>query len=600
VLASRCFRNAPSLSRLLAHIVERTLDGKAEDLKEYSLGVDVFDRGEQFDAKLDTIVRVQARRLRQKLEEYYQSEGSGDPIVIALAKGRYVPEFNAARTNTATDDAVRSAPASWMTRPRRSIAAVLFASIAAIGVLLAAGVRDRISGSPTGANIRSVAVLPLVNLSRDPGEEPFATGITEALITDLGKVDSLRVISHTSVNHYKDTSLAVPEIAKQLQVDAVVEGTVTRAGDRIRVTANLIQASPEKHLWAESYERGSRDVLDIQAEIAGAIAREVRGKFAASGSTRAASANFEAYQEFIAGQYLFERFALNSINKSFEHFDRAIALDRNFARAYATKAQAYIPLVSWGAIPPRESLATVESIARTALSLDERSAEAHTALGGVHVMRSQWADAEREFSRAIALSPNNYRARDWHGYLLEAIDDREGAIAEQRVACEIDPLSESAHKSLGSAYFYAGRYDEAIAEELKAIDLDPNFPVAHRILGRIYEERHDYVRAISEFQRSGSISHLAHAYAVSGHQADARSLLADLDDRSRHSYVSHATRAVVFIGLGERNSAVKELEAAETDGEPLDHLNVDSRFEPLRTEPKFLALLRRLGFGKSN
>lgn len=470
-------------------------------------------------------------------------------------------------------------------------AALVTVIVIAIALNVTAYWRRRLAFS---LGVRSIAVLPLVNLSHDQEQGFFADGMTEALITDLGKAGSLRVISHTSVNHYKNTQLPIPQIARELQVDAIVEGTVMRSGDRVRVTANLIQALPEKHLWADAYERDLRDVLAMQDEVAASITREVQTK---SALPQAASkpVNPEAYQEYLWGRRLYERFSYDGEFKALEHLDRAIALDPNFALAYATRAEAYVPLVAWGAVPPRESLAKAEADARKAASLDDTLTDAHLGMAGVHVMRTEWAEAEQEFQRAIALNPSNYMAHDWHSYLLGDIGNHERELAELNLAYQLDPVSEYPHKAIALRYLAAGRYDEAIVEAQKALELSPAFDVARWILARSYEEQRKYPEAIAEFQKLGGGSSLAHAYALAGNKTKSRAILRELQQRAKTQYVSHRTFAIIRVGLGDNDAAIGELEKADQDGESFEYINQDSRYNPLRSNPRFEALLRRHG-----
>jgi TolB-like protein/DNA-binding winged helix-turn-helix (wHTH) protein/Flp pilus assembly protein TadD len=456
--------------------------------------------------------------------------------------------------------------------------------------------RERQSTQHALTKIRSIAVLPLVNLSRDPNQDLFADGMTEALITDLGKINSLRVISHTSVNRYKRTNLPIPQIAKRLQVDAIVEGTVTHTENRLRVTANLIQASPERHLWAEAYERDVRDVLAMQDEVAGTIAHEVQAKFVPSQQAAPRPVNPAAYEEYLWGRRLFETFTWDGVHGAVQHLDRAISLDPNFALAYATQAAAYVVLIGWHAVPPREGLAKIEAASRKALSFDNTLAEAHTAMAGFHVMRTEWAEAEREFQQAMLLNPNYYIAHDWHGYLLSNIGNQAGALAETKLGCQLDPLSDACHESLGTTYLLMGQYDEAIEEARKTLELNPASPGAHWIQARAYEARGRCPEAIAEMRKYGGPASLAYVYAVCGNKSKARAILHQLEQQSKTEYVSHYDLAIVKVGLGEREEAVAELEQADREGEPLAEINVEPWFNGLHKDSRFLALLRRHGF----
>ena len=590
VLASRSFANAPSLRRFLEYVVERTIDGRGEELKEYSIGVDVFDRGDSFDPKTDTIVRVQARRLRSKLREYYESEGRDADIVIAIDKGRYAPDFTPREpASEPMGAAIGGARRSWF-----AVAAV----VVIVSALSLAWTRWRRLEPVPPFHFQSIAVLPLVDLSPDRKEDFAADAITEALITDLGKITSLRVISHTSMNRYKGTALSIPQIAKELDVDVVVEGTITRSGDRARVTANLIRVSPEMHLWAQSYERGLRDILAMQNDVAENIAREVQARSAVAAAVApAAPVNPEAYQEFLLGRHLFERFTRASEAAAIEHLNRAIAMDPDLALAYATLAEAYIPEVSWGVVPPTETLAKAEAAARKALSLDDTLAEAHVGLGGVHVMRTEFAEAEREFKRAIAINPSNYIAQDWYGYLFEARGDFQHELAQMKLAKSLNPVSELPHKSLATTYLFMRDYDRALEEAKTALEINPDFEAARVVVAEAYRGQGRYRESLAEFEKIGAKSAVGYLNAVSGNPERARAILAELEQSRRGSWRARFALAIVHIGLGETDAAIAELEAADRAGVPFEHVNVVTYFDPLRHDRRFIELMRRHGFG---
>jgi serine/threonine-protein kinase len=313
-------------------------------------------------------------------------------------------------------------------------------------------------------------------------------------------------------------------------------------------------------------------------------------------STPSKPVNPEAYQEYILGRHLFEKFTWDGVNRGVEHLQRAVSLDPELALAQATLAEAYVVLISWGVVPPKETLAKAEAAGRKAVSLDDSLAEAHTGLGGVHVMRTEWADAEREFQRAISLNPNYYIGRDWHGYLLEALGNFQGALADESFAAEVDPLSEFSHKSVGGVYLLMGRYDDSIREELKALELSPEFGVAHWILGSAYAAKRMYPEAIEEFRKNGGMPSLAYVLAVSGKKTEAKKILDEIERQAKTGYVAYSDLALVHLALGENQKAIMELEMADRAGEPFDHMNVDHRFDALRSDPRFVALLRAHGF----
>jgi TolB-like protein/DNA-binding winged helix-turn-helix (wHTH) protein/Flp pilus assembly protein TadD len=461
------------------------------------------------------------------------------------------------------------------------------------------GLRDRLFARSSIPPIQSVVVLPFVNLTGDAEQDYFADGMTEALTTELGQTHVVRVISRTSAMQYKQTRKAVPEIARELNVDGVVEGAVQRASDRVAITAQLIYAPTDRHLWAQTYERDVRDALAMQKEVAQAIAYAVQARFTSQdqgGPTQPRRVDPEAYREYLRGRFFWEQRSEEALDRSISHFDRALQIDPNFALAYAAEAEAYIPLAVQGYRAPKEPLAKAKEMAIKALALDETLAAAHNALAAVHFNQYDWAGAEREFTRAIELNPSYVTAHLWHGYFLEALGQQSANLAERKLGQELDPLSLAAGTGLGSAYFYLGQYDRAIEEQRKTLELSPNFDQALVNLGEVYEAKAMYADAIVAYGKAGAQGSLGHAYAASGRKDEARKILRELDQQSKYRYVSPYDRALIFTGLGENDQALAWLEKAEEQQVPLHHINVDRRFKSLRSDKRYQELLRRSGF----
>lgn len=374
ILASSVLAHSESPGRLLTYVVTRKLEGKGDPLKEYLIGVEAFDRGESFDPKTDTIVRVQARRLRAKLTAYYQGPGEADPLIIELPKGSYVPNF-----------LPRQSPEA---RPRRLgvprwfvlSAGGLVACAAVLGVVLWRG-RAPAGGRP----LRSIAILPLDNLSRDPAQDYLADGLTEELITELSKTPGLRVIARTSVMQYKGSRKSVPEIARELAVDAIVEGSVLPSGDRVRISAQLIHAARNDHLWAQTYDRNLRDTLAVQSELAGKIATAVQASLGKSTPAREqpSTVDVQAHQLYLQGRFEFNNSDERSLRSSLEHFEQAIRKDPTYAMAYAGRARSYLRLSNFYD-PPNEAMPKAREAARRAIELDGELAEARVALATVY------------------------------------------------------------------------------------------------------------------------------------------------------------------------------------------------------------------------
>jgi TolB-like protein/DNA-binding winged helix-turn-helix (wHTH) protein/Tfp pilus assembly protein PilF len=457
--------------------------------------------------------------------------------------------------------------------------------------------RGRPPSSSVVPPIQSVAVLPLVNLTGNPDQEYFADAMTEALTTELGKLSTLRVISRTSAMRYKQTKKSVPEIARELNVDAVVEGAVQRSGDRVAITAQLVYAPADRHLWAQSYEHDVGDVLSMQREVAERIAYEVQAKILPHDSRPAAhKVDPEAFKNYLLGRYAWENRSKESLLRAVTFFQRAIAKDPNFALAYAGEAEAYIPLVGTGLMPLPEYLEKATVAATKALALDDSLAEAHNALGAVFLNQYRWQDAEREFKRAIELNPNYATAHLWFGHLHEALGQQSANLAERKLAHELDPLNFTASGAVGDAYRYLGEYDQAIAEYKRALELNPEFSMNLAGLGEAYIAKRMYPEAITELAKAGALDKLGYAYALSGNKAKAREILKKLHEESKSHYVSPESQARVLVGLEKNEEAISWLEKGERENAAMNHLNVDPAFVPLRSNPRFRQLLRRIGF----
>jgi len=468
----------------------------------------------------------------------------------------------------------------------------------------------RRSRRATRGRIQAVAVLPLADLSdQQPAPDYFADGMTEALITDLAKIKALRVISRTSVMQYKGVQRPLPQIARELNVDAVVEGSVLRSGKRVRITAQLIHAATDQHLWAESYERDLRDVLSLQSEVARAIANEIQVKLTPQEQARLVSARSidpEAYQLYLKGRFYWNKRTEAGLKKGIEYFHQAIDLDPNYALAYAGIADCY-SLLGWdlfGALPPREALPIAKAAAKKALETDDSLAEAHNSLAWTKLAFDwDWMGAEREFKRAIELNPGYAVAHHWYAECLAGMGRYAEALAEIRQAQELDPLSLIISSIVGWVLYFDRKDDQAIAEFRKALELDPNFWVAHWTLGRAYEQKAMFVEAIAEIQKaidfSGgsplSLAALGHTYAVWGMRAEAERVLNELKELPE-GYISPYGIAAIHAGLGEKDQAFIWLEKAyEERSGWLIWLRAEPISDPLRSDPRFQDLLRRVG-----
>jgi adenylate cyclase len=504
-------------------------------------------------------------------------------------------------------------------RTNRSTGRALAASVAVL--LIAAllyGIARWRSFTPGSAEqpatqarvIRSIAVLPLENFSGDPAQEYFADGMTEELTTDLAKISALRVISRTSVMQFKgEHRKPLPEIAQMLNVDAVVEGSVLRVGDKVRITAQLIDAPADKHLWADSYERDSRDVLALQDEVASAIARQINVELTPDEQARSANArpvNPAAHEAYLKGRYFLNEVTEDRVKKALEQFDQAIKADPDFAPAYAGIADAYMLDDDWY-FPANEVVPKAKAAAEKALQLDDNLAEAHTALAEVKFWYDlDWPGAESEFRRAIALNPSYAFAHDLYSFALSNHGRLDEAVAESRRASELDPLSWSIPIDMATALAWQTKYEEAKGWVRKALDLDPNVFFVQWALGWVNLQAGKPAEAIPELEKARAMDSppfvagfLGYAYGVTGQRAKAQEIIAELNQMSSQRYVSPSCTALVYLGLGDKGRALDGLEKAyEARSVWLTFLKEDKVFDPLRSEPRFIALLKRVGFDK--
>jgi TolB-like protein/Flp pilus assembly protein TadD len=617
ILASSGFRNADRMARFLRFVVERTLDGKLDDLKEYSIGMEVFDRGASFDPRLDPVVRVEARRLRKKIEEYYEGEGARAPIRIELPKGGYAVEFEQptsvkSGTSAANGNAGAALPAADSRTTRIAVTAILaMAIVAAVALVWTARTSRKSPAAPPAAvlaQIHSVAVLPLQNLTGDPANEYFAAGMTDALITELAQVRALRVISRTSTMKYEGTKKSLPDIGRELHVDAIVEGSVVRSGDRVRITAQLIEAGSDTHIWAQSYDGSFKDILDIQSQVSKAIVREVRVHLTPAEEARLAqvrSVDPDAYEAYLRGLFLLGQRTSPSIEASVKDFQKATQVDPAYAPAYLGLANAYVVILSHDMMPSSESARKGRTAAEKALELDDSLGQAYAALAHIKFFYD-WdiPGAEAQYKMALERSPNSAVAHQWYGVLLMATGRFDEADQQMRAALELDPLS-TAGVAIAMNNVYAGKPDQAIAEATKALESNPNFATAYDALGMAYQRKKLYPEAIAAYQKyldlsgrdADAISRLAQSYATAGQKDEARKLLRELEHPPKGMYVQPIDIATVYSSLDEREKAFAYLDLAHKQrATGMMLLRWDPAYDPIRTDPRFQALLRKLGF----
>jgi serine/threonine protein kinase/tetratricopeptide (TPR) repeat protein len=468
-----------------------------------------------------------------------------------------------------------------------------------------AGNASELSGSEKG--IQSLVVLPFENRSGDPAQEFFADGMTDALIADLAQIAALRVISRTSAMRFKGTHPPLSEIARELRVDGVVEGSALRIGDRVRITVQLVDVANDRSLWAKSYERGLTDILALQSEVAHAIASEIRIQVTPEERMRLRSkgtVNPAAHVAYLQGSFLWNRFTGESVKEAILRYEEALAIDPNYPAAHAGLADSYIMLANHHILPPREGYSLGREAAKRGLALDESLAELHTSLGWIHRLFDwDWPAAERECMRAVQLNPGYAFGRSRYALLLSGMGRHEEAIAEAQRAHELDPLNLLTYTVVGDTLFYARRFDRSVESYRKCLELDPTFGAAHTDLARSLEQVGRAEEAIEEFVRGTAgadglprpSSGLAILYARAGRRDDARATLEAVQALAQKQFVSPYGIASYYAVIGDNERALDWLEKAysERDG-TLVWLKVHPRLDGLRGEPRFRDLLARL------
>jgi TolB-like protein/DNA-binding winged helix-turn-helix (wHTH) protein/Tfp pilus assembly protein PilF len=505
-------------------------------------------------------------------------------------------------------------PGPIIPAPRRSywpvalLGVVVMAMLVAVAVVNPSEWRTRLLGG-TVRPVRAIAVLPLQNLTGDSAQDYFADGMTEALTTDLARMESLQVISRTSTMQYKTAKKSLPVIARELNADAIVEGSVQRSGNRVRVTAQLVRAADDRHLWAETYERDFRDILALQDDVASAIAKQVESRLGGPQPQplpKAQTISPEAYETYLKANYYLDQFDLQ---KSIDYYNQAIKLDPNYAPAYAHMADAYFFLGFFGAMPPRQAWGKVKEVGLLAVAKDERLPEGHGALA-LAKLHYDWdfAGAEQEFRRALDLNPNNADIRHSYAHYLMAMGRMDESDAESRRAVELDPVDDGLTDCLCWHRYAARKYESSIQLALEVLKRQPNDTWELAILGWDYEQNGLPDRAVTEFKKAVEVepkdspistflsAGLAQAYALAGMKGDAEQALRNLLEKSKHSYVSPFDIALIYTALGNKDTAFDWLRKAVDERSTfLVYSKWEPRLDPLRSDPRFKQVLKQIG-----
>jgi len=564
IAAHGLFARSERMVRFLRLAVERTLEGKADELKEYLIGVEVFDRPSSYDPRVDPIVRVEARRLRSKLKAYYAGDGNNDPVRIEFRTGSYAPQIR----------------------------------------MLGDG---RAASRP---DIHTIAVLPFANLSASAENDYFSDGLTEELIHALTRLRGMRVVAWNSAAQLRGVEPDMQEVGRQLQVANVLTGSVRIAGPSLRVRAQLIDIATGVYLWSETFDRPMQDVFAIQEEIARNIVRTLRLQLS-SGAEAALLArphtSVSSYDYYLKGRYHLHRRTPDDLARGLQYFEAAVAVDPDSALAHAGLADAYVLLVDYGLLHPTKGVPKVRAAATRAIELDHTLADAYPSLAVIRAhWDREWQDAEDLYRKAIGLNPGCATAHHWLATDFLAVVGRldEGEL-ELEIALQLDPLSSIIHEGRASFSIWRRQYDEAVRRYCEIREFDPTFYKAYTGLGRVYALQGKYADALAMLEKgralAGDVPNILGAmgeiFALSGDTASARGILAELTARALDSYVPSTCFARVHSGLGEVERALDWLEKGCEQRElPMAMLKVHPVYDPLRDKPRFQAVVERMRF----
>jgi len=633
VTASHAFAGSKRTQDFLHLIVGHALEGEVDSLRERMIGAEMFGRPVDYDTGSDSVVRVKATEVRKRLAQYYLEANREPAVRIELPSGSYVPRFlfeplkttaqpqsgvvplasveqtiaqgegrSADRPAAPVDEAPRI-PAQKSRLPLRVLtgAVVGLTLIAVIGYV---GFRKWYSDSHARPEIRSIAILPLKNLSGDPGQEYFADGMTEELINDLGQVSTLRVISLTSAMSYKGTKKTLPEIARELAVGWVVEGSVQREGNQVRISAQLIDARTDRPIWAHTYVRDMTSVLAWQGEVAQAIAEEI--SITVTPQEQARFARKRPIDPEAQDLYLHGILQLNAddCKSAIDYFHQALDKNPNYAQAHTALANCYGRMGESGRMAYKEAFSEQRAEATRAIELDDSLPEGHAELANTAMTLDwDWAAAATQFHRALELNPNSAPIHQKYAFYLVRTGQLPEALAEVERGVDLDPVSWHSFHYEGFILYFSRQYDQALSliRRVRALDINP--PDWSFLLGDVYAEKGMYAESIAEFLKSGngpdSLGHLGNAYARAGQVGAARKTIVQLEQYVRKDGVGRYEIALVYTGLGEKQEAFKWLEEAYNAHDVgLVYLKIDPCLDPLRSDPRFDDLVRRVGLAK--
>ncbi|HEY2468837.1 MAG TPA: tetratricopeptide repeat protein [Terracidiphilus sp.] len=630
ILASKVFFPAQRSQAFLRYVVEKSILGSIP--KEYEIAVDVFERSANYDPAVDSTVRVEASRLRNRLREYYDTQGKHDPISIDIPKGGYSAVFTqsghepvgnredpvaltAGRiANTCTpptaernglgaalgsqpDPANAAKPVSNEAPKNRRRAIVWMSLLVAFSLAVAFSIWGLLRWNRAHADITSLVVLPMQNLSGDPGQDYFAAGMTDELTTELARIHGLRVVSRTSAVLAGRSQNSIPQIANALKVDAVVEGSVLRSGDKIRITAQLIDAPTDRHLWAQSFEGPASDVLSLQDSVARQIATQA--SLVLEPPLSRPPVDPAAHDAYLRGRYFFNK---QDFPHSLESFQQAIALDPNYASAYAGYADTLDAVAAFELGPPEQIMPKALAAAQRAIQLDPQNGEAYTELGSVQTIYEwDWNAAEQNLTRGIALSPNDSIAEFKYAAYLDAVGRPQDAVTHMRRALQLDPLSFLINRRLGATLYLARQYDAALAQLRRAAEMEDSPGSIDNYMSLIYEQKgehdeavqHDLIALHADEPRLDTAP-LLRVFQQHGWQSYWRARNQTLLTTSAHPCTAYEI-GVDDLRVNDFDQAFESLQRAlDSHCVYMALLRVDPLFDSVRHDPRYAALLARM------
>ena len=627
VLESRAFAGSKRAQEFLQLIVGHALDGNFEGLTERMIGSEMFGRPIGYDTGNDSVVRVKATEVRKKLAQFYIEADGKTAVRIELPAGSYVPRFQFDSLQGAEHPPSEAVPAPSVQpvaaqpiveEPVPGAAEAAIAPAAPISpanrswflaalIAIVLGVVGYFSyqgwylASNAGSGIRSIAILPLANLSGDPTQVYFADGMTEELITDLGQVPNLRVISMTSAMTYRDTNKTLPEIARELSVDGVVEGGVLRDGNHVRISVQLIDARSDRPIWVHTYVRDLMSVIAWQGEVAQAIAEQIRIEVTPQQQSRFARnrpIDPEAQDLYLHGSALLEA---EDCKNAVDFFHAALDKYPNYAQAHAALAFCDGRLGESGRLNSKEAFSLQRIEAERAVELDPLLPEGHAELANADLaLNWDWASAAAEFHRALELNPNSASIHQEYELYLVRVGQLPEALEQVKRSEELDPESGRLYHLHGFIFYFSHQYDEALSLIQKVDGMDIKPPSWTYLLGEIYLEKGRYADSIAEFLKSGdrpqTLGHLGNAYGRAGHIEAARRMIPQLEEYVKSQGIGRYETALVFVGMGDKNNAFKWLQEAYQAREiGITYLKIDPCLDPLRSDPRFAELLQRVG-----